>query len=78
MSELVDRQLLKNLVPPGSLSHESFQALVRQMVLETVPAGRTIFRAGELDRRTLYVLSGEVELLGERGVEHPVPLRACR
>ena len=72
MSELVDRQLLKNLVPPGSLSHESFQALVRQMVVETVPAGRTIFRAGELDRRTLYVLSGEVELLGERGVEQTV------
>lgn len=72
MSELVDRQLLKNLVSPGSLSHESFQALVRQMVIETVPAGCTIFHAGELDRRTLYVISGEVELLGERGVKQTV------
>lgn len=72
MPELVDRQLLKNLVPPGALNPESFQELARQVVVESLPAGRTVFRAGDLDRRTLYLLSGEVELVSERGAVEQV------
>jgi len=67
MPELVDRELLKNLIPPSALSAESFRELARQAVVESLAAGRTLFRAGELDRKTVYLLSGEVELLTDRG-----------
>ncbi|MCP5153668.1 MAG: cyclic nucleotide-binding domain-containing protein [Ectothiorhodospiraceae bacterium] len=68
-SKLVDKALLKTLVPPSSLNAENFQELARKATVEEVPAGRIVFKKGDVDRKTLYVLSGEVELVGENGID---------
>ena len=65
--KLVDKAVLKTLVPAQSLNHENFQELARKAVLEELPAGRVIFKKGDLDRKSVYVLSGEVELIGDNG-----------
>ncbi len=69
MAELVDKQILKTLVPPSALNAENFQELAKKAVVETMKAGRTLFKAGEIDRKTIYLLSGELELLSDSGVE---------
>ncbi|MDZ7750486.1 MAG: cyclic nucleotide-binding domain-containing protein [Gammaproteobacteria bacterium] len=62
MAQLVDRNVLKQLVPPNALNAENFQELARKAVVETLPAGRTIFKTGDRDGKTIYVIAGEVEL----------------
>ena len=67
--KLVDKALLKTLVPPQSLNAENFQELAKKALVETIPAGRLVFKKGDVDRKTVYVLEGDVELIGENGVE---------
>jgi len=70
--KLVDKATLKTLVPPQSLNAENFQELARKAVLEELPGGRLIFKKGDVDRKAVYLLAGEVELLGDKGVESVV------
>ncbi len=72
MVKLVDRNLLKQLVPPNALNAENFQELARKAVVETVPAGRTLFKAGDRDGKTIYVIAGEVELTAADGQKRVV------
>ncbi|MGQ0658739.1 MAG: cyclic nucleotide-binding domain-containing protein [Chromatiales bacterium] len=65
--KLVDKAVLKTLVPPGGLNNESFQELASKACVEEIAAGRTLFRLGEHDRKTTYVLEGEVQLTSEKG-----------
>ena len=67
MAQLVDRNVLKQLVPPNALNAENFQELARKAVVETLPAGRTLFKVGDRDGKTVYLLSGEVELTAPDG-----------
>jgi len=72
MAQLVDRSILKHLVPPNALNAENFQELARKAVVEEIPAGRMVFRQGEADRKTVYILSGEVELFSDEGSQGAV------
>jgi len=65
--KLVDKNVLKRLVPPNSLNAENFQELARKAVAEDIPAGRTVFKQGDADRKQIYVLSGELELSDDKG-----------
>ena len=65
MAELVDKALLKTLVPPSALNAENFQELAGKTYVETVPAGKTIFKQGDVDKQKVYLLEGEVTLTGE-------------
>ncbi len=65
--KLVDKVTLKSLVPPQSLNAENFQELARKAILEELPAGRVVFKKGDVDRKSVYLLSGELELLGDQG-----------
>ena len=65
--QLVDKAVLKTLVPAESLNAENFQELAGKTYLEEVAAGRPIFKKGDVDRKAIYVISGEVELLGDSG-----------
>lgn len=70
--KLVDKRVLRTLVAPNSLNAESFQDLARRAVAEELPAGRMLFRKGDVDRKTIYLLAGEVELISDRGVERVI------
>ncbi len=65
--KLVDKAVLRTLVPPKSLNAENFQELASKAVKEELPAGRVVFKKGDVDRKTVYLLSGELELTGENG-----------
>ncbi len=65
--KLVDKAVLKTLVPPQSLNAENFQELASKTVIEDVAAGRLLFKKGDVDRKNVYVLSGDVELIGSDG-----------
>ena len=67
-ARLLDKALLKTLVPPQSLNHENFQELAQQAVVEDLPAGRDVFKKGDMDRKTVYLLDGELELRNDTGI----------
>lgn len=68
MSEkLVDKAVLKSLVPANALNAENFQELAGKAFVEDVPAGKTLFKAGELDRKAIYLLEGQVTLTDANG-----------
>ena len=63
----VDKEVLRRLTPPASLNAQQFSQLSRQARVEQVPAGRVLFSEGEVDRKTIYLLSGEIELTSGGG-----------
>jgi CRP-like cAMP-binding protein len=65
--QLVDKAVLRTLVPAQSLNAENFQELAGKTYVEEVPAGRIIFKKGDADRKAVYVLSGDVELVSDSG-----------
>lgn len=64
---LVDKALLKTFVPPSALNAENFQELAGKAKVEELGAGKAIFKQGDLDRKTIYLLEGEVELVATGG-----------
>ncbi|OGT82626.1 MAG: hypothetical protein A3J35_01980 [Gammaproteobacteria bacterium RIFCSPLOWO2_02_FULL_52_10] len=64
---LVDRTLLKTFVPPSALNAENFQELAGKAEVEELGAGKAIFKQGEVDRKTVYLLEGDVELITATG-----------
>lgn len=68
MSEnLVDKGVLKAFVPPSALNAENFQELAGKAMVEELAAGKTIFKPGDTDRKTIYLIEGEVEITKEGG-----------
>ena len=60
--KLVDKETLKTLVPPSGLNAENFQELAGKATVEQFGAGQVIFEQGSVDRKTTYLLEGEVIL----------------
>lgn len=65
--QLVDKNILKTLVPPNALNAENFQELAGKAFVEELAAGKVIFKVGEVDRKTTYLLEGEVTLSSDGG-----------
>jgi CRP-like cAMP-binding protein/rhodanese-related sulfurtransferase len=61
-NKLVDLDQLRSLSPMDGLKHDNLRALARKTVIETAAPGQFLFRKGETEKRSVYVLSGEVEL----------------
>lgn len=66
-AKLVDKSLLRTLVPANALNLENFQELAGKAVVEEVPSGKIIFKAGEVDRKTVYLLEGQIQLTDAAG-----------
>jgi CRP-like cAMP-binding protein/rhodanese-related sulfurtransferase len=58
----LDPAQLKAFSPLDGLKAENLRALSDKAVVQELPGGRFLFRKGDTDRRTIYVVSGEVEL----------------
>jgi CRP-like cAMP-binding protein len=65
--QLIDKSILKTLVPPNALNSENFQELAGKAYIEDIPAGKVIFKAGDVDRKTAYLLEGEIVLSDDAG-----------
>jgi CRP-like cAMP-binding protein len=55
--------MLRSFSPLDGLKSESLQSLARKTVLRELSMGRVLFKEGESDKRTYYLVSGVVELL---------------
>jgi len=68
MTNLVDKAVLRSFVPPSALNHENFEELASKTYIEDVPAGTALFKSGDLDRKAVYLIEGEIELKSDAGV----------
>ena len=55
-------QLLKTFAPLDGLKRDNLAALAKKVTVRTLPAGRLLFKEGEHDKRTIWLVSGMVEL----------------
>ncbi len=60
--EYLQVKFLKTLEPLGSLSIDKLEEIASKSQVEELPPGRVIFRQGERDSRSTYLLSGTLEL----------------
>lgn len=69
MSEgkLVEKPVLKTLVPINALNAENFEELAGKALIEDIPAGKALFTAGDVDRKTIYLLEGQADILDGEG-----------
>ncbi len=58
----VEVSVLKSFSPLDGLKAENVQALARKTQLKELSAGRILFKEGDTDKRTFYVVAGTVEL----------------
>jgi CRP-like cAMP-binding protein len=69
MSKQVDANQLRALSPLDSLKKDNLFALAKKTKVREAQPGEALFREGDAEKRTVYVLSGTVELReGDRGV----------
>jgi formylglycine-generating enzyme required for sulfatase activity/CRP-like cAMP-binding protein/rhodanese-related sulfurtransferase/chromosome segregation ATPase len=59
----VDRKLLQEFVPLNALSSERFKEVSDKIIIEEVLAGRYLFRKGDRDNQSIYLLEGKVNLI---------------
>ena len=55
--------LLRSFSPLDGLKNENLRALSRKTVLRELGQGRLLFKEGDTDKRTFYLVSGTVDLL---------------
>ncbi|HLQ25687.1 MAG TPA: cyclic nucleotide-binding domain-containing protein [Acidiferrobacterales bacterium] len=60
--QLADAKILRALVPISSLIPANFQKLAEKTFVEQLPAKEQLFKQGDIDNWTFYLLSGELVL----------------
>ncbi len=61
----LDIAVLRTFSPLDGLKKENLNALMRKTVLRELGAGRVLFKEGDTDKRTCYLVSGELQLSTE-------------
>ncbi|AFT70081.1 Cyclic nucleotide-binding domain protein [Alloalcanivorax dieselolei B5] len=65
--ESIDKRLLQAFVPVNALSNDQLDWLLDQQEVCRYEPGDILFRQGDRDNATIYLLSGDVELFNESG-----------
>lgn len=65
----MDSRILRQFVPLRELTEENLQDLAGKTAIELLPKGRSLFKKGDMDSHSYYLLSGEMLLLGENNEE---------
>jgi CRP-like cAMP-binding protein len=55
-------QLLKSFAPLDGLKRENLTALAKKVSVRTMAAGRILFKEGDTDKRTIWLVSGMIEI----------------
>ncbi|MEZ5513581.1 MAG: cyclic nucleotide-binding domain-containing protein [Steroidobacteraceae bacterium] len=58
----VSLELLRSLAPLEGMKRENLHALARKVTIQQMASGRLLFKEGENDKRTVWVIGGLVEL----------------
>ncbi len=67
MAELVDKTVLKTFVPPSALNTENFRELASKSYVEEIAKGKTLFAQGDIDKKNIYLIDGEVTVTSGEG-----------
>jgi len=62
-SEQVDTELLKGFSPLDGLKRDNLAALARKVQIRDMSPGQLLFKEGDTEKRTLYIVSGILELV---------------
>ena len=57
--------ILRTFSPLDGLKAENLHALARKTVIRELTGGRVLFKEGDTDKRTFYLVAGQVELRAE-------------
>lgn len=68
MSEQIDVTLLSRYQPLNALNPDNLQEVLKHAKVEEMTAGKILFKKGDTQNAQIYLLKGEVELLGDSGV----------
>ena len=61
----LDLNLLRVFSPLDGLKNENLRALARKTTVRDLGQGRLLFKEGDTDKRTFYLVSGTIDLLSE-------------
>jgi len=65
--EQLDFNLLKNFSPLDGLKRDNLAALARKVQLRELSPRQILFKEGDTEKRTIYVVSGSLELIDDQG-----------
>ena len=68
-SEQVNIELLRSFSPLDGLKQDNLAALARKVQVREMSPGEILFKEGDTEKRTVYVLSGSLELLDDGKVD---------
>jgi len=72
-TKLTDKKYLQDLVPLNALSESRFAEVFKKITIEEVRKGRYLFRKGDRDNESIYLLDGKINLIdGHRKVTSEV------
>ena len=61
--KIIDKKILRELVPLNTLSQERFEEISGKIVIQEVRAGEYLFRIDDRDNQAVFLLGGEVSML---------------
>jgi len=68
MSEQIDVALLARYQPLNALNPENLQEILKQLKLEKIIAGSTLFKKGDSEAVQYYLAKGDIDLFGDSGI----------
>src|SRR5438477_83088 len=60
--QVASAQLLRNFAPLDAMKRENLAALAKKVSVRALSAGRVLFNQGDTDKRTVWLVSGAVEV----------------
>jgi len=64
--KLIDKKVLRTLVPINALSAIHLEEISKKAIIEDVRSGTYVFKRGDRDYQTVFLLDGKVELVDEK------------
>ena len=58
----VSVELLRSLTPLEGMKRENLHALAKKVTVKQLTAGRVLFKEGDADKRTIWIIRGLVEI----------------
>ena len=72
MSEQLDIELLRTFSPLDGLKRDNLTALARKVQIRELSPKQMLFKEGDTEKRTMYIISGSLELIAEGKVEEVI------
>lgn len=63
--KLIHKKVLRDLIPINALSPVHIEEISKKAAIEQVRSGRYVFKQGDRDNQSVYLLEGRIELIGD-------------